>query len=94
MMDAETIRLVAELVGIPVFGVIGWALKRTVGDLRDLEKAMSDYKLHVAENYVNKNSLEKVMEQFTRSNEAIMRQLERMDDKLDSKADRVGHETR
>lgn len=93
-MDAETIRLVAELVGIPVFGVIGWALKRAVGDLRELERTMSEYKLHVAENYVNKNSLEKVMEQFTRSNEAIMRQLERMDDKLDSKADRVAHETR
>lgn len=93
-MDMETIRVVAELVGIPVFGAIGWALKRAVGDLRELEKAMAEYKLHVAENYVTKNSLEKVIEQFTRSNEAIMRQLERMDDKLDSKADRVGHEAR
>ncbi|MES2126641.1 MAG: hypothetical protein V4463_05160 [Pseudomonadota bacterium] len=88
-MDIETIRVLAEVVGIPVFGVLGWALKKAIDDLRELEKAMSEYKLHVAENYVTKNSLEKVIETFTRSNEAIMRQLERMDDKLDSKADRV-----
>ena len=88
-MDAETIRLIVEVIGVPVFGLVSWTLKKAIDDLRELERAMSDFKLHVAENYVTANSLEKVIEQFTRSNEAIMRQLERMDDKLDSKADRV-----
>lgn len=88
-MDIETIRVLAEVIGIPIFGVTGWALKKAIGDLGKLEKSLSDYKLHVAENYVTKGDLEKVIESFTRSNEAIMRQLERMDNKLDTKADRT-----
>lgn len=88
-MDVESLRLVAELVGVPIFGLIAWTLKKAISDLREMEKALADFKLHVAEHYVTQNGLEKVIEQFTRSNEAIMRQLERMDNKLDGKADKV-----
>lgn len=88
-MDIETIRVIAELVGVPLFGATGWVLRRVASDLARQERAFAEYKLHVAENYVTKNNLKDAIDQFTRSNEAIMRQLERMDDKLDSKADRV-----
>jgi len=88
-MDFENIRLVVEIVGGALFTFISWTLKKAINDLREVEKSLAEFKLHVAENYVTQNGLEKVIEQFTRSNEAIMRQLERMDNKLDGKADKA-----
>lgn len=88
-MDFENIRLVVEIGGGALFTFISWTLKKAINDLREVEKSLAEFKLHVAENYVTQNGLEKVIEQFTRSNEAIMRQLERMDNKLDGKADKA-----
>jgi len=88
-MDFENIRLVVEIGGGALFTFISWTLKKSINDLREVEKSLAEFKLHVAENYVTQNGLEKVIEQFTRSNEAIMRQLERMDNKLDGKADKA-----
>lgn len=54
------------------------------------EKNIADFKLNVAQNYVTHNDLSKAIEAFNRSIDAVFKKLERIEDKLDSKADKIG----
>jgi hypothetical protein len=92
MIDLETIKLVIELLVTvfvtPLACVLWWMLRKLVADVRDLERALADYKLHVSENFSTKNDLTKAIEQFSRSVDAVFMKLERIEDKLDMKADK------
>lgn len=100
----EVIRLVIELVvGLlvtPFALVLWWMLRKLVADVAALEKAgqertaahdknLAEYKLHVSETFSTKNDLGKAMEQLVRSVDAVFNKLERIEDKLDSKADKA-----
>ncbi len=100
----EAIRIVIELVvGLlvtPFALVLWWMLRKLVADVQGLEKAaqernnahdknLAEYKLHVSETFSTKNDLGKAMEQLVRSVDAVFNKLERIEDKLDSKADKV-----
>jgi len=53
------------------------------------DKNLAEYKLHVSETFSTKNDLGKAMEQLVRSVDAVFNKLERIEDKLDSKADKA-----
>ena len=104
MENFEVIKLAIELVvGLlvtPFALVLWWMLRKLVADMRLLErqiaddraayeKALSEYKLHVSETYSTKNDLAKAMEQLGRAIEAVFAKLERIEDKLDQKADKA-----
>lgn len=57
--------------------IAGWQIKKNA----DLTKELSDHKTHVAENYVNKSDFREVAGEIRRS-------LERIETKLDRKADK------
>lgn len=80
-------------------GAFGWMLRRSIGQLdRKMEKhddeltaqskAFDAYKLHVAETYVTSSALEKAIDRFSESINAVFKKLERIDEKLDGKADK------
>lgn len=102
-VDFETFRFVAELVIVllvtPFGAVLWWMLRKLVADVAALEKsterrdaegekALADFRLHAAETYSTKNELGKAIEQFSRSIDAVFAKLERIEDKLDGKADK------
>lgn len=93
-MDFEIARLVAELIVallVTPFGIVLWWNFRTVKAQGEKTKDdLAAYKLHAAETYSTKNDLGKAIEQFSRSIDAVFAKLERIEDKLDSKADK-GH---
>ncbi|RFP19198.1 MULTISPECIES: hypothetical protein [unclassified Duganella] len=100
----ELVRLIIELVvGLlvtPFALVLWWMLRKLVADVATLERAgqerhamqeqrLAEYKLHAAENFSTKNDLGAAMSQVSRSIDAVFGKLERIEDKLDGKADKA-----
>lgn len=69
-------------------GVLWWIVRKLVADVRETEKDFSGYKLHVSEAYSTKSDLNKAFEQLGRSVEAVFAKLERIENKIDQKADK------
>jgi len=69
-------------------GVLWWLLRSLHVRVGEHDKALADYKLHVAETYVTSNALSSSIDAINRAIEAIFKKLERIDDKLDNKADK------
>ena len=57
----------------------------------DLDKRLAEHKLHVAENYVTNSDLTKAVDAFTSGLKEIFGKLERINERLDSKADKDCH---
>lgn len=70
--------------------VVWWNFRALKIQADATQKDFAEYKLHVAEHYVTQNDLSKTIEAFNRSIDAIFKKLERIEDKLDSKADKQG----
>lgn len=81
------------------FAVLGGMLKRSINQLdkkleshdEALQKRADDlnaFKLHAAETFVTSSALEKAIDRFNDSINAVFKKLERIDEKLDSKADK------
>lgn len=71
-----------------LFGLIAWVLKMIFGTVKKqrddhdtLSKSLSDHKLHAAETFVHKNDLRDFVDR-------VMVKLDKIDDKLDKKADK------
>jgi hypothetical protein len=52
------------------------------------EKALADFKLHCAETYVTANNFERALQGLTETFKAVFAKLDRIEDKLDGKADK------
>lgn len=93
MIDFETIRFVLEIIVgcfvTPLAVILWWMLRKLVADVRDLEKALADYKLHASETYSTKVDLGKSFDQLSRSIEAVFAKLDKIDDKLYQGAARI-----
>lgn len=79
------------LVGIGATGsgtVIWWMFRSVAARVDATEKELAAYKLHVAETYVTSNELGKAIDAFNRSIDALFAKLERIEEKLDKKADK------
>jgi hypothetical protein len=92
-MGFEQIRLIVEIVVailVTPFAYVLWGNFKAVKAMAEKTKDdLADYKLHAAETYSTKNDLGKAIEQFSRSIDAVFAKLERIEDKLDSKADKA-----
>jgi hypothetical protein len=65
-------------------GTVGWWTFRTMhGRIGDLERALAKFQLHAAETYVTNSALEKAIDRFSTSIDAVFRKLEQMDEKFD-----------
>lgn len=87
-MDIETLRMVVEFLAVPFAGLFFWNFKVLKAELREeiiaregLNRDLQDYKLHVAETYASNSDLHKFVE-------AVFNKLERIEDKIDKKADK------
>lgn len=71
-MDWKDIAVGLLGVGLPV---LGWVLRTVWDDLREHQKDLQAYKLHVSETYVKKSEVEQLREfvanQFTRLHERM-----------------------
>lgn len=81
------------------FSVFGWMLKRSIVQLDEkirshdeaIQRRADDlaaFKLHCAETFVTSSALEKAIDRFSESINAVFKKLERIDEKLDGKADK------
>lgn len=80
-----------SIIATGVFGLIGWVFKMVFDLIRGLEsnqavlaKSISDHKIHAAETFATKTD---VRDGFDR----LMTKLDKIDDKLDTKADKKGN---
>lgn len=102
-MDFSTIASVGGYMAGGAAAAFGWLVKRSISQLDQkmsahdaaIEKGkveFADYRLHVAETYAPNASLEKAMDRFSASVDAVFRKLEQMDEKierrLEGKADK------
>jgi hypothetical protein len=90
-MDAEfqrfTIWFIQALGG--GFCMILWMNFRDLKAVAEATKSeLSDYKLHVAENFVTQNDLGRSLDTLTKAIDAVFRKLDKIDEKLDSKQDK------
>lgn len=88
MTDMEPVRLMIELLVTGFAGVLSWnfrVLKAEVREsavsLRETDKDLQAYKLHVAEHYATSTDMKSLIE-------AVFKKLDRIEEKLDGKADK------
>jgi len=88
MSELETIRLIIELLVTALATILFWNFKVLKAELREeviaregVNRDLQDYKLHVAETYASNSDLHKFVE-------AVFNKLERIEDKIDKKADK------
>lgn len=90
-MDPDVQRLIfmALQALVTVLCAVLWFLFRDAKAKADATaKDFADYKVHIAANYVTHTDLAKAIDAFNRSVDAIFAKLERIEDKLDKKADK------
>jgi dipeptidase len=70
-------------------GAVIWWLFRAVHAKADAnERALADFKLHCSETYVTHGNFEKALQGLTETFKAVFAKLDRIEDKLDNKADK------
>jgi hypothetical protein len=87
-MDLEAARLIVEFLAAPFAIVLWWNFRSVKAMAEKTKEELAAYKLHAAETFSTKNDLGKAIEQFSRSIDAVFAKLERIEDKLDGKADK------
>lgn len=96
----ETMRVGAELLGGAIIGMLSFFMKAVISDFKSRhdahEKAVQDqrdrlheFRLHVAETYTTKDELSRAVESLERSFKVVFEKLDRIEDKLDRKADKA-----
>jgi hypothetical protein len=69
-------------------GAVVWWLFRTVhARVERAETALAEFKLHCAETYVTSGVLEKAIDRFSASIDAVFKKLEQLDEKFDRRLD-------
>jgi len=88
-MDIETLRMVVEFLAVPFAGLFFWNFRTLRSELRDIgdehretDKDLQAYKLHVAEHYATSSDMKTLIE-------AVFKKLDRIEEKLDGKADKA-----
>lgn len=87
-MDLETLRLVLELLIVALAVVVWHMIRRNSVAQSETARELAAYKLHVSENYSTKNDLAGAVASFTKAVDAVFAKLDKIDDKLDRKADK------
>jgi septal ring factor EnvC (AmiA/AmiB activator) len=67
---------------------VAWMFRRQDARIENAERALADFKLHCAESFVTSNTLEKALDNLNKTIGAVFAKLERIEDKLDLKADK------
>jgi hypothetical protein len=88
MIELETARWVIELILVGLAVVLWFLMRKLIVDVENLGKALAEYKLHVAEKYVTQDGMTKAFDSIGIQIAEVFRKLERIDDKLDKKADK------
>ena len=89
MSNTENVRLVIEFLLVPLALLIWFLLRGLLRDQRALEKELAAFKLHASETFSTKPELGEALALLRRAVEAVFAKLERIEDKLDRKADKA-----
>ncbi len=100
-MNWEAISAAAAVL-VPLAGLFATIYWKTAEKLRtdideqkkradEIERQLAAFRLHVAENYVTNSDLTKAVDAFTSGLKEIFGKLERINERLDSKADKDCH---
>jgi hypothetical protein len=87
-MDTNNVLALVGLCGTAAGTVVWWVFRGVAARVTDLEKDLAAFKLHVAEAYVTGNELSKAIDTFNRAIDAVFVKLDRIEEKLDKKADK------
>ena len=63
--------------------------RKNSAEIAELQKELAAHKLYVAEHYVTSNELSKAIETLSKAIDAVFLKLDRIDGKLDGKADKA-----
>jgi hypothetical protein len=70
-MEMDMLRWIIELL-VSAFALVLWyLLRKVIADVRELEKAFSDYKLHVSENFVHHDTFKRIEDKLDRLLEKV-----------------------
>ena len=70
-------------------GTVGfWMFRNLVARVDANERELSEFKLEAAKTFVTSSALEKAIDRLSESINAVFKKLERIDEKLDGKADK------
>ena len=88
----NTVLYIGGAIAGGVSTVAWWAYRSLHARMGEAEKDLAAFKLHAAETYVTNSALEKAIDRFSASIDAVFKKLESMEGKfdrrLDSKADK------
>jgi dipeptidase len=87
-MESNNILGLIGLLGTGASTVVWWMFRSLAARVDANEKSLAEHRLHVAEHYVTSSALEKAIDRFSESINAVFKKLERIDEKLDSKQDK------
>ncbi|NPT59123.1 hypothetical protein [Paraburkholderia elongata] len=84
----NTVLYIGGAVATAVGTVAWWTFRSIHGRVEANEKDLAAFKLHCAETYVTSSALEKAIDRFSESINAVFDKLNRIDEKLDRKVDK------
>jgi hypothetical protein len=85
----NTVLYVGGAVASGVGAVAFWMFRSLVARVDANERELSDFKLEAAKTFVTSSALEKAIDRLSESINAVFKKLERIDEKLDGKADKT-----
>jgi hypothetical protein len=84
----NTVLYVGGVVATAVGTVSFWLFRSLVARVDANEKELAEFKLEAAKTFVTSGALEKAIDRLSDSINAVFKKLERIDEKLDGKADK------
>jgi hypothetical protein len=84
----NTVLYVGGAVATAIGTVAFWMFRSLVARVDANEKELAEFKLEAAKTFVTSGALEKAIDRLSESINAVFKKLERIDEKLDGKADK------
>jgi hypothetical protein len=84
----NTVLYVGGAVATGIGTVAFWMFRSIVARVDANEKELAEFKLEAAKTFVTSGALEKAIDRLSDSINAVFKKLERIDEKLDGKADK------
>lgn len=86
-MDSNSVFGLIGLIGTGAGTVVWYMFRGVAARVESNEKELAAFKLHCAETYVTSGALEKAIDRFSESINAVFKKLEQMDEKFDRRLD-------
>lgn len=91
-MEEETLTKILQGVLAVLLGLVGWMVRKVVGDVREMENKHNTLELDVAKNYATKTDLNNTTAENKQALDRLHVRIDRVDQKIDAGFESIGND--